>query len=977
HLAPILKAWKAAPAVHVVQSEAELPPALRDGIAASRAQGHIEGLYDPKTDGVYLIGDNLRSPARAEQVLLHEALGHYGLRRFFGKTLDPFLDEVARLYGKQGLQPIAARYGFDLATKEGLRSAAEEKLAQLPETGEKPGLLKRFVGWVRQHLRNMGFRLRLSDADVHQVMRNAARGVRESSGATDTTESPRFSLRADDTIAHGADAEDELPELGKERVPVSPHIAEPPAGSRVLNAIKGNENPKDIENALHVLGAQRTLDEIDAMKYVQAAIKAGMTPADNRTFYDYLEQANLPKDQQTITLTPRQQALFNAYIKPFRDALEHGEGYVPREAVGKGGKLDRLAKSEGHGFGVGVLRKTLSSMKHRKFAALEEHGTGARHIISVKRQGGALKATLHENGRMTSLGNLRPTSTEAELARKLEPIDAEIKRLTAERKTLSATKARQAASPRRLKNIDRRLEDLRDARSQAEIEQEQLVGRVFRDKQGRLYHVKEATANEIERETPVRYYRNLLGKLADEYVGNRQVERQRQFLETLKEIPEFARIARPDGEAPDHWKTVHIPQFHGLKFEPYTAEVLNHFYRRSIGDFHLPVLSPLNNFLRKAMFSVLPVWHDFNIADAAMVQRGIRGITPPGIARLWRTLGPAMHEVMSLGPKYQRLMEQGAPFMYARAHLGQGMVEPGAFAEIVNSLGRELDEKPELHPIAQALGYVPGKAWDALKWWGHHAQTSLWAFNDVALMQGIMERERQGMSEEAAAKAVFDVMPNYRLPEGYKLLNALTNPNVSWFARYHLGLFKAYGKMMKNLLKNAEPGDRARAADQLAMVGLLGLAVYPVLDSVVQQATGNPKAHIARFGMSKIPSDLYEIAEGQQGLVNFLAEQLTPAPGSAELLQQGENVDFWTKEPIAPYYDTWPEAAYDRAKHVAENVNIPLSNYLEGQTPAQGLLRQFGVEVPPDRHAEYAAKVRADEIKRRREARYFEEHPQQ
>ena len=740
------------------------------------------------------------------------------------------------------------------------------------------------------------------------------------------------------------------PELGKERLPVP---------------------TDDIEHALHVIRNQKTLDSLDALAFIKKARDAGMTAEDNRAFMDYIEQAHLPKDQRTVELTPRQHELFNRFVKPVRDSLDHSEGYVPREAIGKGGKLDRIARREQGGFGVPTLRKSLPSMKHRVFKALTDE-QGNRKVVAVKREGKALKLTAFNQGKAEPFGRITRTTAEEDRAKELMPLNDELAKLRREKAILSATKSRRDAAKIRLRNIDAAIDRVHARRAQLEDDLSTLNGTYYKRK-GSRYQIGEATANEVERHTNVRYHRNLMGKLLDEYVGNRQVERQTQFLDDLKASPKFHEIATQEtGRAPSNWRPVNLPQFHGYVMEPYTAEVLNNYARKMRGDNRVPYLSAANDLLRKAMFSVLPVWHDFNLADIAIINRGLAGnFAPKGIIRLWKTLAPATKEVMTLGPKYQRLMEKGAPFMYAKSQLG--LVTPEAYADIVESIGKELDAKAELHPIAKALGFVPGKAWQAMKWWGRHAQTSMWAFNDVGIMQGIMERERMGMSEDQALARTMEVLPNYQLPEGSRLLNIVTHPDVSWFARYHIGLFRAYGKMMKRLLgRHQKLADRAKAADQLAMVGVMGLVVYPMLDAIVRQQSGNPKAHVARFGLSAIPYDLYKWTRGQESLIHFGVKVFTPAPATYEILQQAFNRDFWSGDQVAPFYDTPLQATEDRIKHLS-GTNIPLENFLEGQTVGQGVARQFGVMIPPSRQERIRQSLMEKQDKKRAEHRYFKE----
>lgn len=172
HIAPIASAWTNGPqgGIRVVQSAADLPAIIREKAKG----GIIEGVYDPATQSVYLVADNIASTDRAEQLIAHEVFAHHGLEAFLGTNgARKFYQEVIGLYGKKGFQEIADARGFDLNTVEGRLSAAKEKLAQMAETGEKPGLLRRIYAAMREALKRLGFHLKLTDGDIQAMLARA------------------------------------------------------------------------------------------------------------------------------------------------------------------------------------------------------------------------------------------------------------------------------------------------------------------------------------------------------------------------------------------------------------------------------------------------------------------------------------------------------------------------------------------------------------------------------------------------------------------------------------------------------------------------------------------------------------------------------------------------------------------------------------------------------------------------------------
>lgn len=110
----------------------------------SKRKRRAKGWYDPKTGKIYIVLGNHRSPSDVLQTILHEAVGHYGLRKLFGQNFDTFLDNVyqaASLDVKERIAALAAKLrAKDSAANRArrtnqdyMRIATEEYLASLAE----------------------------------------------------------------------------------------------------------------------------------------------------------------------------------------------------------------------------------------------------------------------------------------------------------------------------------------------------------------------------------------------------------------------------------------------------------------------------------------------------------------------------------------------------------------------------------------------------------------------------------------------------------------------------------------------------------------------------------------------------------------------------------------------------------------------------------------------------------------------------
>lgn len=180
--------WANAPKIEVVTNmdDPEIPESARKSDAKQRsngASGHVEGFWHEGT--VYLLTDNLQSAADAVRVLLHESLGHHGLRGVFGPQLDAILSKVIELR-RDDVLAKAKQYGLDPSSETDLKEAAEEVLATMAQKTPKLPLVRRAIAairsWLREHVPMMGS-LALTDGEIIRSYILPARGFVERGGS--------------------------------------------------------------------------------------------------------------------------------------------------------------------------------------------------------------------------------------------------------------------------------------------------------------------------------------------------------------------------------------------------------------------------------------------------------------------------------------------------------------------------------------------------------------------------------------------------------------------------------------------------------------------------------------------------------------------------------------------------------------------------------------------------------------------------
>lgn len=123
------------------------------------------GWYDMETGEVVIVLPNCRDEAEVQATILHEVVGHKGLRELVGE--EKYNDLLRRVWSS--LDPATKakkqkQYGHPLI-------AADEYLASLAEENVEPNVLKRILAQVCNWLREvLGMDIKLSDNDLRYLL---------------------------------------------------------------------------------------------------------------------------------------------------------------------------------------------------------------------------------------------------------------------------------------------------------------------------------------------------------------------------------------------------------------------------------------------------------------------------------------------------------------------------------------------------------------------------------------------------------------------------------------------------------------------------------------------------------------------------------------------------------------------------------------------------------------------------------------
>lgn len=712
---------------------------------------------------------------------------------------------------------------------------------------------------------------------------------------------------------------------------------------------------KNIAFDLSRLQTEAKADEIRAGQLLNSY---ELKPEDEAAIYRYADNIDVHGDPQGAELTPEQQKVYDEIIAPIQKAKSKifsnlrnsgipvtKELQLPRQVVGRGTTFDRLKEGLKR-VGGSILRKTAPEFKERTMKALVDEN-GNRVVASIKKG----EVVAWRDGKAEGLGKINAKEYEDLMLKEMSPLENQARRLEREQDILSATKGRYLASESRIDGIHLQLSkiydqigDIRD-----KFSPHNLNDKVFVDKNGGRWTVKDATVDEIEKNTNLKYYKNAALNTIDSYLRLRKVERATQFLEQFKTSPDFKNIAVKfeGGSIPENWKPVNMPQFRGYAFEPRIADTLDDFYTKvRTAEDPAAIISSVNRFLRSSIF-FNPLIHIPNISVHWAVNRGFtKWLMPKEYKTLMDSSMKAIEAVFHQNEDYVKMLDEGANLLYHDVS-GEKIHDI-----MLKKMGEELNTNSPLRDnVAKALGYVnPANLVKAIY---DFSSKATWSVNDLATMQAVYEEMAHGRTIGEAVREVGKHIPDYRVParifDSKALADIMKNPNLTMFGAYHYGALKSYGEMVKSLVDvNKDPKGAAETLDKLLMLGLIGLVIYPLLDNVAKQLTGNKDASFRRAGATTFPFNTYQFIKGRIDFSTYLFGIATPAPLLKTGVEVGLNRDLFTGKNIYSKTDAG-EATQDLGQYALKQV-APVGQaerLKEGkQTAKEAALGLVGIKSP-------------------------------
>lgn len=164
--------------VKKVQSRKDLP----EGIQRQMKNGRYPGLFDPKAGEVYMVMDEITDVADAQATMLHEIVGHKGIRGLFGDKIGAFTQRVLDSMPENERELWVKKYNGNE------QLAAEEYVARFAEGYENPGVWEKIKAIFRELFRDLGIDLKLSDNDLKYILWKAKNKLKEGDGMLEIAE---------------------------------------------------------------------------------------------------------------------------------------------------------------------------------------------------------------------------------------------------------------------------------------------------------------------------------------------------------------------------------------------------------------------------------------------------------------------------------------------------------------------------------------------------------------------------------------------------------------------------------------------------------------------------------------------------------------------------------------------------------------------------------------------------------------------
>ena len=420
----------------------------------------------------------------------------------------------------------------------------------------------------------------------------------------------------------------------------------------------------------------------------------------------------------------------------------------------------------------------------------------------------------------------------------------------------------------------------------------------------KTYTIQEATTPEIERNARnedgdfMKYHKSAALSAYSAVVQIQSALMHMKYINQLMESKEWKANATQvaDKGRENEWEKTVLKPFDNWYMAPEFKAVFDDYAEPGFaGNNSLAWAQNLSRQVTKLMFW-LPTPHALNVGAHWFVARGWDWLTPKGWSDLAKTTVNSIQSVIKQDDFQSQLRQAGAGTMTG------GIMTQEWMRNIAQQFGHDIERDPtKWDPVVKALGLSTARELSDAIYKG--SSRIMWSANDMFMTQLIKQYMNNGMTMRDAIVKAERHIPNYRVPieiMGSRLLSQLMqSPLYSAFGRYRYGVYNSYAHIVKDAV-NGTKEERMEALGNMVAMGVLGLAVYPVLNKMAQLVTGNPDAEQRARGPIAVPTHIVKVLNGSEDLSTALGSTLTIPPMLSTALEAYHNQDWAGRKVVEP-----------------------------------------------------------------------------
>ena len=433
---------------------------------------------------------------------------------------------------------------------------------------------------------------------------------------------------------------------------------------------------------------------------------------------------------------------------------------------------------------------------------------------------------------------------------------------------------------------------------------------------------------DIEKHTPIRYVDSDIATHSLKLGELMKYTREKELVDNLLQSPAAQGLFAHEkyGQIPPGFVqpegSMSIPSLRGVFMPKEYAEVFGDFIKKNKGSENL--LEGAKNIMIRAMM-LNPYAHIMNEMVHWYDSRGISGfITPTGVGAASKglygmaaTMPDAVRSVI-LQDKFQIEMQKTGGFLLYPAVKNQR-----AWNNILQTSLTQAVKTGSFKEMAIALGTSPARLAKKISDMG---SSIMWATRDIMYTQLVKEQVLMGKTMEEAIKETGKHMPEYYIPSriiadnqlGRVASKTLQSPLLV-FSPYHYGMVKAVKEIGKDMT-SGKMNHMANGLDRAAAIMVALTVLYPVLDEINQNLTGQDEAKQRRAGIYHIINSVGEIMDGKKDASSLVSSLLTPNPAIVTAIEELQNHYLWSGQPIRHEGASAKAQALETARHLASKL---------------------------------------------------------